>query len=67
MGYRKYTTESYKDGKAVDRAGYIGLFWGILMGIGYWSELGWLGLIGMGFAGLVAGVIIGHIIVVFTD
>ncbi len=67
MSYKKYTTESYQDGKTIDRSGYIGLFFGIIVGIGFWDCWGWLGLIALGFIGLVAGCIIGHILVVFDS
>ena len=67
MDYKKYTTKNYEDGKAIDRAGYTGLFFGILGGVGYWEEWGLLGLIVLAFIGLIVGSIIGHIMVVFTD
>lgn len=67
MRYRKYTTERYRDSKKTDKAGYVGLFFGILAGIAYWEHWGLLGLIILGIIGLIVGGIIGHILVVFDS
>lgn len=67
MSYKKYTTESYQDGKQIDKGAYIGLFFGILAGVAYWEHWGLLGLVILGFIGLIAGAIIGHILVVFDS
>ena len=62
MSYRKYTTESYQDGKKIDKSGYIGCFWGILLGAVGWGLWGCvLGAV----IGFISGAIIGHILVVF--